>query len=117
MNYTLADFVLLKRDLKDQTKIKIVSGSMKPWIQVNEKIIVNSITPEEIKPFDIIVYFDIEAEILVCHIFIGLRDGKIICKPLARNAEDKPVDPNLLLAKVVKPSFRWYHRFLLKLFY
>lgn len=117
MILTLVEFNSLKKSLKKNTKINIVSGSMEPWIKTGETITISPTKLEDLKPFDIIVYWDEQRTVLICHIFNEVRDQSIICKPLVSKIEDKPIGLNCLLAIVVTPKFKWYHKVLLKYFH
>lgn len=117
MKFNLAEFKQIKKNLKPNHEISIVTGSMSPWIKPGETVFVSPSKIEELKPFDIIVYWQEENEIFVCHIFVEIRDNKLITKPLARNIEDNPVPTALLLGKVTNPKFKWYHKLLLKFNY
>jgi len=117
MKYNLADFIRLKKNLKPNSETMILSGSMTPWIKTNEVINLSPCLREDLKPFDIIVFWSPESEILICHIYIEFRDGKIITKSLTRNVEDPPLDPQFLLGRVNRPRFTWLHKMILKFFY
>lgn len=90
---------------------------MSPWIKAGESILITPCQPEDLRPFDIIVYWDKQNEILVCHIFKEFRENKIITKPLVKNREDAPIESKFLLGKVIKPQFKWFHKLLLKFNY
>ena len=117
MKFTLVKFGLLKKDLKKDTPVQIVTSSMSPWIKAGETVLISPIKITELKPFDIIIYWDSEAEILICHIFKEIRDNKLITKPLSTNTEDSPFNLSHLLGIVTKPQFKWYHKLLLRINY
>ena len=117
MKYNLPEFHLLRNKLKPNSKINIVSESMEPWIKSGQTIEISPTTLNELKPFDNIVYWEEKRQVLVCHIFLGIKDGFIICRPLATKERDLPINPNFLFGKVVSPSFKWYHKALLRFIY
>jgi signal peptidase I len=117
MTLTLVEFISLKKNLKDNTKINIISGSMEPWIKAGETILISPISLNQLKPLDIIVYWDEKRAVLICHIFSEIRGKLVICKPLISKIEDTPINPNFLLAIVETPKFKWYHKILLKIFH
>ena len=117
MKYSLVEFLKFKKNFKHQTRVQIVSGSMAPFIKKGESITIEPATIEEIKPWDIIIYWSPEKEIFICHMFVRREEGHIICKPLGFNKEDTPVPEQYILGHVITPSFSAFQRLLLKLFY
>lgn len=117
MKFSLVEFLRLKKNLKPNTPLSIISGSMDPWIKQGETVYMDPCTPLEIKPYDIIVFWNSKEEILMCHIFIKIKDRKLITKPLVESIEDDPTPVEFLLAKVRKPAFTWFHKLLLRLFH
>jgi signal peptidase I len=117
MKYSLPNFHQLRNNLKPNTKINIISESMEPWIKSGETIFVSPVKLNDLESYDNIVYWEKERQVLVCHIFLTVRDGHIICRPLSTKSEDLPINPNFLFGRVVFPKFRWYHRLLLKIIY
>ena len=117
MKYSLVDFLSLKKNLKPNTEITIISGSMSPWIKTNESVRLSPCKLDDLKKFDIITYWSSVNEVFICHIFTEYRNKEIITKPLSTNDEDTPFDPKYILGKVIKPQFRWYHKILLNFFY
>lgn len=113
--YSFKEFINIKKNLSKTFDVQILSGSMEPWIATNETITVKKCSPEELRPFDIIVYW--KNDIFICHIFISLDENIIQTKPLTQNKSDPPFDKSFLLGKVISPKFRWYHKLLLKIFY
>lgn len=80
------------------TFFEVATGSMSPTINVGDVVIVK--VAEEVQENDIIVYK--ENENFITHRLIRKEDGKIITKGDANNSEDKAIEENNVLGKVVK---------------
>ena len=80
------------------TFFEVATGSMMPTIQIGDVVIVE--ITKEIKENDIIVYK--ENENFITHRLIENKDNKIKTKGDANNSEDKPIEKEAVLGKVIK---------------
>jgi hypothetical protein len=112
MNYSLHDFISLKKNLKKEIQIKIISGSLEPWIYKGEKITVLPCQSENINPLDIIVFW--KNEKLICHVYVKNFKNYLITQALLGKTYDTPTHSKYLLGKVVSPRFSWYHKILFR---
>jgi len=86
----------------------VISGSMRPTIEVGDLIILMKTSAEKIKPGDIIQYITTEG--MVVHRVIGIRDGLFITKGDAVDTPDPdPVHPLNVRGKVIAiiPKLGW----------
>lgn len=117
MQISLEKFVLLKKSLKPKTKIKILSGSMEPFIYTGETILCSPISYKEVKVGDPIVFW--QDEKLICHFLVAKKkiEGKEILetKGLSRIFKDPIVPESHLLGKVVEPKISPFKRFIFTL--
>ncbi len=93
-------FVLIK--LLGWNMFTIDSGSMSPQYPVNTLVIVQDITPEEIKLGDVITYVLNEDGVLVTHRVVGIDsiNHTFTTKGDANNSEDTPVLWDNVVGKV-----------------
>lgn len=112
MKVTESEYFELKKNLKDFGQVKILTGSMAPLIGVNDIVQVQRIDPNEIKPYDIIVFW--QEDKLVCHFFIRKEDNKLIARGLNNKEHDNKIEEKYVLAKVIKPRVAPFKKFLLK---
>ena len=85
---------------------------MEPWIHKNESIKIKSVSPDKLKPYDIVVFW--KKNILVCHVYIKSMNGYIITQSLNSKNYDTPTKDFFVLGVVTDPSFKWYHKALFK---
>ncbi|MBD66750.1 MAG: signal peptidase I [Halobacteriovoraceae bacterium] len=114
MNYSLNQFLAFKKKLRPNTEVQILSGSMEPWIKTGETVLVSPCRPEELSPYDIIVFYDQKKTKLICHVFIKIVQDKLITKALENKKLDEPNLKHFLLGKVTKPKFNWFQKFILR---
>lgn len=119
--FSLDYFLGLKKRIKTQDlEVKIISGSMEPFIGVNEKVTIRKINNiDDIKTFDPIVFF--QDEKLICHMYIKKvvenKTTLIITKGLNSSNYDESFSYDLILGKVIKPQLSFLKRMSLKLFF
>lgn len=80
------------------TFFEVATGSMNPTIQVGDVIVVK--ITKQIKENDIIVYKD--GKSIITHRLIKKESDELIAKGDANNSEDKPIQENMILGRVVK---------------
>ncbi len=68
MNITFKEYILLKNRITDPQKIRIISGSMEPFIHTGEEIFIKKFNPGSLKRFTPIVFW--HENYLVCHFYI-----------------------------------------------
>ena len=112
MNYSYKKFLFLKRLEGHDFEATIQSGSMEPWLHMGDKIIGKKCNPEDLKPFDIILYW--RKNILICHIFLRIEDNFLITKPLRGKNVDPPIHIEHLLGVITKPKFGFFQKIILK---
>lgn len=115
--FSRTQFGKFKQRLHDEGAlgIRILSGSMEPLIQTGEELQVIPIKDvADLKPFDIIVYWD--RDILICHYLWSINQrfrtdaGLRIfgTRSLASQREDFPIDESQILGRVIgKRISRW----------
>ena len=96
MKYSFTEFVAHKK-AGGTKSVQIISGSMQPWIGVNETILVECCTPSDLKPMDIIVFWI--KDIYICHIYLKTEKNHLITIGLNNTEFDKPTQENFLLGK------------------
>jgi signal peptidase I len=94
--------------------LHVVSGSMEPVIMTGDRVVVAPIASSDLRPFDIIVFWN--SQVLICHYFwhineLAESDGSrlLVTRPLAAWHEDLPVPEDHVLGKVVShriPAWR-----------
>lgn len=112
MKYSFPEFVAHKK-AGGTKSVQIISGSMLPWIGVNETISVECCQPVDLKPMDIIVFWI--KDIYICHIYLKTENNHLVTIGLNNKDFDKPTHVNFLLGKVVDPKFGFIRTLLLKL--
>ena len=80
------------------TFFEVATASMFPTIEIGDVVIVE--LTQEVKPNDIIVYID--GESIITHRLIEKNDNELIAKGDANNSEDKPIQKDMVLGKVIK---------------
>ena len=77
---------------------RIGSGSMEPYLSINDYILVKKQTNYDIN--DVITYKTDKDE-CVTHRVVNLEDDKIITKGDANNTQDNPINKDSIIGKVV----------------
>ena len=80
------------------TFFEVATASMYPTIEIGDVVIVK--LTKEVEKNDIIVYT--EEESIITHRLIEKNDNELIAKGDANNSEDKPIQENMVLGKVIK---------------
>lgn len=108
--------VLRKSILKRPLKVKIITGSMKPLIRINETIEVSNIGESELKTYDVVVYHA-EDQKLICHFIWGkstLNPGKYLLGSLnGGNRLDFPVPKDKILGVVTNKKITFWYKLIL----
>ncbi len=112
MKVTKEEFNKLKEDLSDFAQIKILTPSMSPLIQINDIIKVQKISPEDLRPYDIIVFW--QSDKLICHFFIKKVGDKYLARGLNNKEYDAEIASEDILAKVIRPRVSNIKKFFLK---
>lgn len=117
MKVSQQDFIFLKKTLKENTKTKILSSSMEPFIYKNEIIDVSPVRAEDLKVGDVLVFW--RNDKLICHMLTNLESPEkdsVITKGINNSKFDKPVHKDMILGIVVKPKLGIVKRFIFKLY-
>ena len=80
------------------TFFEVATASMYPTIEIGD-VVIERIT-KDVEQNDIIVYTD--GESIITHRLIEKNDNGLIAKGDANNSEDKPINENMVLGKVIK---------------
>ncbi len=120
MKFDQTAFQKLKHELneKGHLQAKVVSGSMRPLIQIGDTIEFEPVEVEDLKMLDIIVYWN--GEILICH-YIWKIDGarfneigkRIITRPLVAAHDDFPFSPDRLVGRVTNFRLSFFHKIII----
>ena len=108
MKISFEKFIALKQNLKPNTKINILTGSMEPFISASEEIYISPHgNLDEIKMYTPIVFW--QSDKLICHCLVKKyeADGKLffITKGIAKNSrEDDAFDSFRVLGIVTSPK-------------
>lgn len=116
MKVSFVDFVYLKENLKLNTKTKILSSSMEPFIYKDEIVEVSPAPVETIKVGDAIVFW--ADDILVCHFVTKIitedNNIKFITKGLSNKHFDRPVLKKFYLGKLTSPKISQFKKILFR---
>lgn len=112
--YSFIQLVILEKDYVNYfgyTLFEVQSGSMSPTINVDDMLLVKLTT--DIKKGDIITYKN--EENFITHRVIEANGDKIITKGDSNNSEDKIINKDAVLGKIVKifPKFGKWKKILL----
>ena len=112
--YSFIQLVILEKDYDNYfgyTLFEVQSGSMSPTINVDDMLLVKLTT--DIKKGDIITYKN--EENFITHRVIEANGDKIITKGDSNNSEDKIINKDAVLGKIVKifPKFGKWKKILL----
>ena len=77
---------------------EVGTGSMLPTIEIGD-VVITKIT-KDVEENDIIVY--IEDDDIITHRLIEKNEERLITRGDANNSEDKPIEENMIIGKVVK---------------
>lgn len=80
------------------TFFEVATASMFPTIEIGDVVVVE--ITKDVQKNDIIVYKD--GESIITHRLIEKNDKELIAKGDANNSEDKPINENMVLGKVIK---------------
>lgn len=112
MKVPFEKFISLKKNLKKGQKVKILSGSMTPFIYKDDIVVIEPGKVESLKPGDVIVFW--RENKLICHLLVRNKfvEGKMLLetKGLSSGEYDEDVDPNMFLGVVTKPRLGFIKR-------
>lgn len=80
------------------TFFEVATGSMVPTMEIGDVVIVK--ITKEVEQNDIIVYID--GESIITHRLIEKNENELIAKGDDNNSEDKPIQYDMVLGKVIK---------------
>lgn len=116
MSLSFEKFVFLKNQKNAELDIRIITGSMAPWIMAGSYTKVKIVGIEEVKPWDIVVFW--RKDILICHIYFKRDDAVFYTFPLNHNQKltrfDEPNPINHLLGVVIDPKFGFFQKLYFK---
>ena len=109
MKITFEQFLIHKKKLKDKTTIKIISGSMEPFIYTGEKVECSPCNFENSVVGDPIVFWSEDK--FICHFLIAkhiTEKGNFIeTRGLNTSKSDPLVHENFIFGKVTSPKISW----------
>lgn len=103
--YNIYNFIMIKvlkhdvATINGYTMLEVVSGSMKPTINVGDMIIINT-KDKNYKENDIITYYD-KNHNLITHRIIKINDTEIVTKGDNNNTEDEAIYSKEIIGKYV----------------
>lgn len=103
--YNIYNFIIIKvlkhdvATINGYTMLEVVSGSMKPTINVGDMIIINT-KDKNYKENDIITYYD-KNHNLITHRIIKINDTEIVTKGDNNNTEDEAIYSKEIIGKYV----------------
>lgn len=103
--YNIYNFIMIKvlkhdvATINGYTMLEVVSGSMKPTINVGDMIIINT-KDKNYKENDIITYYDNNHN-LITHRIIKINDTEIVTKGDNNNTEDEAIYSKEIIGKYV----------------
>lgn len=112
MNYSYNNFIQLKKSPRTSVKANILSSSMEPWLRIDDQVTVKTAKAEELKPFDIILFW--RKDIFICHVFLKIDNDFLITKPLHGKKIDPPSHTSNLLGIVTDPKFSFFQKIILR---
>lgn len=99
--YYIYQLKIVKNDyanLFGYTFFEVATASMYPTIGIGDVVIVE--ITKEVEKNDIIVYTDDKS--IITHRLIEKNENELIAKGDANNSEDKPINEDMVLGKVIK---------------
>lgn len=103
--YNIYNFIMIKvlkhdvATINGYTMLEVVSGSMKPTINVGDMIIINT-KDKNYKENDIVTYYD-KNHNLITHRIININDTEIVTKGDNNNTEDEAIYSQEIIGKYV----------------
>ncbi len=114
---SLQEFFDLKSNFNGPNEVEILTGSMAPFINPGEKVLVFPLGNKKLEKFDPIIYW--QSDKLICHFYyreVTTEKGShIITKSLNSPKDDPPVQKEHILGIVVRPKLPRWKRFMLRL--
>ncbi len=118
MKITLDQFLIRKKNLKENTEIQIISGSMEPFIYTGEKVKCSPCNFENSVIGDPIIFWSDNK--LICHFLIAkhkTEKGNFIeTRGLNRFYNDPIISEKFIFAKVTSPKISWFKKQIFQLF-
>ena len=118
MKYSLEDFLKLKASFKKNRKVKILSGSMEPFIYKNDVVTIANKSVKLLKKGDVIVFW--KDNKLICHLFhrFNIFENKecLITKGINSKRYDSPVLQKFYLGIIIEPKVTKLKKVLFKLY-
>lgn len=119
MKVSINDFAIIKKNLKENTKTKILSSSMEPYIYKGDIIKVSPVTPNDLRTGDPIVFWS--KNMLVCHFLIKkiYKENNLmfLTKGLGNDQFDELIKEEQLLGVVTIPRIPKWKRFLFSTYF
>ena len=107
---------MLKRGLRQATQVKVLSGSMAPFIYKGDFVEVSPLVVDKILPGDVIVFW--REDKLICHLLMKKRlagsTTYLRTKGLSSGKYDDEVDEGCYLGVVTKPRIGFFRRIFFK---
>ena len=117
MKMSLKEFLILKKSVQSNCKVKILSRSMEPFIYKGEEILVEKCKPNHFKRFTPIVFW--YEEKLICHFYIKkeVKEEGVyyMMKSLDSKVITESVKEEWILGVVKTPSLGLFRRLVMSL--
>jgi signal peptidase I len=118
MKYSLEDFLELKSSFNSNKKVRILSGSMEPFIYKDDIIIVSPKEIDSLQKGDVIIFW--KDNKLICHLFHRfekvLSQDCLITKGINSKKYDSPVQRKFFLGVIAEPKVTILKRVFFKLY-
>jgi signal peptidase I len=118
MKYSLEVFLELKSSFNSNKKVRILSGSMEPFIYKDDIIIVSPKEIDSLQKGDVIVFW--KDNKLICHLFHRFEKVQsqdcLITKGINSKKYDSPVQRKFFLGVIVDPKVTILKRVFFKLY-
>jgi len=118
MKYTLKDFLELKNSFSSIKKVRILSGSMEPFIYKDDVVLITPKNVDLLKKGDVIVFW--KDDKLICHLFHRFErvenQNCLITKGINSKTFDRPIPKKFYLGLLVEPKVTLIKSFFFRLY-
>ncbi len=118
MEYSLEQFLSLKKTFNTDKNVKILSSSMEPFIYKGDTVTVSPCELSKIDKGDAIIFW--QDDKLICHLFFGMdtinSQEMLITKGINSRDFDDPVNPKFYLGLITSPRISFLKRILFQVY-
>ncbi|MBC77071.1 MAG: hypothetical protein CME64_13740 [Halobacteriovoraceae bacterium] len=116
MKITKEEFNKIKSNFKKPRQVKILTGSMDPFIKAGDRVTIRPFNSEDLKEFDTIVFW--QDDKLICHFLYKkeVRSDSLVYHTKGLNSKelDSPVNEEQILGVVTAPTLPSWKKFLMR---